>query len=89
MVLTAVLLVSMVGAASAQPEHNSIPWDLDSEGIILVASPDIYRMERCGGPGDDGQSRTVTMDREAMQSGEQMRQHNAMLASQQKNGLGE
>jgi len=61
MVLTAVLLVSMVGAASAQPEHNSIPWDLDSEGIILVASPDIYRMERCGGPGDDGQSRTVTI----------------------------
>ena len=49
--LAAVLLVSMVGMASA---HNSITWNFDSETTTAGRE-----MERCGGPGDNGQTGSV------------------------------
>ena len=49
--LAGAVLVSMVGMASA---HNSITWDFDSETTTAGRE-----MERCGGPGDNGQTGSV------------------------------
>jgi MYXO-CTERM domain-containing protein len=52
-VLAAILMVSMVGIASAA----SITWDLDSEEIAAG----VYEMEKTGGSGDDGQTGNVSI----------------------------
>ena len=38
-------------------KHNSIPWDLDSQALAGTR----YEMERCDGPGDDGQAGSVNI----------------------------
>jgi hypothetical protein len=51
-VLAVALLLAMIGIASA-----TVVWDLDSEPI----ETDVYEMEKCAGPGDDGQSGDVSI----------------------------